>query len=102
MRGEVLRILTATNVALRDHYTTTLFPQPESQPGPCTAHSTFYAANIAAGMALHQFIRWLRSQRETCDLTFNLLADELIPYETNHERPPNHFEKLSSSVKDRK
>ena len=77
MRGEVLRILTATDAASRDHYTTTLFPQAESQPGPCTAKSTLYTAAIAAGLMLHQFTRWLRGIPCDPDLTFNLLAAEI-------------------------
>ena len=77
MRGEVLRVLTATDAASRDHYPTTLFPQQESQPGPCTAKSTLYSASIAAGLMLHQFTRWLRETPCDPDLTFNLLAAEI-------------------------
>ena len=77
MRGEVLRILTATHPTSQQHYPTTLFPQPESQPGPCTAKSTLYTANIAAGLMLHQFTRWLRDFPTDSDMTLNLLANEL-------------------------
>ena len=77
MRGEVLRILTATNPTSQHHYPTTLFPQQESQPGPCTAKSTIYTASIAAGLMLHQFTRWLRQIPCDPDVTLNLLAGEL-------------------------
>ena len=77
MRGEVLRILTATDAASRDHYPTTIFPQAESQPGPCTAKSTLYTASIAAGLMLHQFTRCLRNIPCNPDVTLNLLAGEL-------------------------
>ena len=60
LRGEVLRLLTATDEPSRRHYATTLFPQADAQPGPCTAKSTLYAATIAAGLLVHQFTRWLR------------------------------------------
>ncbi|GDY08175.1 hypothetical protein LBMAG52_16610 [Planctomycetia bacterium] len=76
MLGEVMRVLTATDSSDRDHYATTLFDQTEAEPGRCTARSTIYAANIAAGLMLHQFARWLRSQPVDRDLTLNLLASE--------------------------
>ncbi len=77
MRGEVLRILTANNPASQQNYTSTLFPQQESQPGLCTAKSTLYTASIAAGLMLHQFTRWLREIPCDADVALNLLASEL-------------------------
>ena len=77
MLGETIRILTATDVAGQDHYPTTLFRQSEAQPGRCTARSTIYAANIAAGLMLHQFTRWLRNLPIDVDTTLNLLSAEL-------------------------
>ena len=76
MLGEVVRILTVTDVQTRDHYANTLFPQAEAQTGACTSRSTIYAANIAAGLMVHQFVRWLRNLSTDADLTFNLLASE--------------------------
>lgn len=78
MLGEVLRILTAAEDAGRAHYPTTLFEQSEAQAGSCTARSTIYTANIAAGLMLHQFSRWLRRLPIEMDHTLNLLASELI------------------------
>lgn len=77
MLGEVLRILTVTDVSGREHYPTTLFSQTEAQPGRCTARSTIYAAHIAAGLMLQQFTRWLRRLPTDEDLSLNLLASEL-------------------------
>lgn len=77
MLGEVLRVLTVTQDAGRDHYPTTLFAASEAQPGRCTARSTIYTANLAAGLMLHQFTRWLRRLPVDCDFTLNLLAGEL-------------------------
>jgi sulfur carrier protein ThiS adenylyltransferase len=77
MRGEVLRILVAADDASRAHYPTTLFPETEAQVGACTARSTLYAASIAAGLMLHQFVRWLRTQQIDADLSLNLLASEM-------------------------
>ncbi|MCA9056541.1 MAG: ThiF family adenylyltransferase, partial [Planctomycetaceae bacterium] len=77
MRGEVLRILTASDAESRQHYGTTLFQQSEAQPGPCTARGTLYAASIAAGLMVHQFTRWLRNISIEADVSLNLLAMEL-------------------------
>ena len=77
MLGEVVRVLTATEHSGRDHYPTTLFQPEEAQPGRCTARSTIYTANLAAGLLLHQFTRWLRLVPVDLDLTLNLLASEL-------------------------
>ena len=77
MLGEVLRILSAADPRSCDHYPTTLFESSEAQAGQCTARSTIYTANIAAGLILHQFTRWLRSLPVERDLTLNLLAGEL-------------------------
>ena len=76
MRCEVLRLLTATDEPSRRHYATTLFPQADAQPGPCTAKSTLYAATIAAGLLTHQFTRRLRQLPTDADVSFNLLAGE--------------------------
>lgn len=77
MLGEVIRVLTASDIDGRLRYSDTLFPQADAQRGSCTARSTVYAANIAAGFMLHQFARWLRAQPVDPDLALNLLASEL-------------------------
>jgi molybdopterin/thiamine biosynthesis adenylyltransferase len=78
MRGEILRVLTAADAASRNYYPTTLFPQQEAQVGTCTSRSTIYAAAIAAGLMVHQFVRWLREQPVEAYLSLNLLASELV------------------------
>ncbi|MFO1045855.1 MAG: ThiF family adenylyltransferase [Planctomycetaceae bacterium] len=77
MLGEVIRVLSVTEAIGRGHYPTSLFTAVEAQPGRCTARSTIYTANIAAGLMLHQFTRWLRGLPVDVDLTLNLLASEL-------------------------
>ncbi len=77
MLGEVLRVLTVTEKTGRDHYPTTLFTALETQPGRCTARSTIYTANLAAGFMIHQLTRWLRDLPVDPELTLNLLAGEL-------------------------
>ena len=78
MRGEILRILTAADAVSRKHYPTTLFPQQEAQVGTCTSRSTIYAAAIAAGLMVHQLVRWLREQPVEADVSLNLLASEMV------------------------
>jgi molybdopterin-synthase adenylyltransferase len=77
MRGEVLRILIAADEQSRRHYPNTLFPQAEAQSGTCTSRSTIYAASIAAGLMVHQLVRWLREVAVDLDFSLNLLAGEL-------------------------
>jgi sulfur carrier protein ThiS adenylyltransferase len=52
MLGESIRVLVAADHKGRNYYPTTLFTASEAQPGRCTARSTIYAANIAAGLML--------------------------------------------------
>lgn len=78
MRGEVIRVLAAADESGRRYYPTTLFTASEAEPGPCTARSTIYTANIAAGLMVHQFARWLRQQPVDADTSLNLLAGEFV------------------------
>jgi len=77
MTAEVLRILTACDFASRKHYPTTLFHSDEAFEGRCTAKTTIYCANIAAGLMIAQFTKYLRQLPVDCDIQFNLLASEL-------------------------
>ena len=76
MLGEVLRILTATDLDSAKHYATTLFAASEAQQGACTSRSTIYAASIAAGLMVHQFTRWLRDLPTDADTSINLLSGD--------------------------
>jgi sulfur carrier protein ThiS adenylyltransferase len=77
MMGEVMRILTASDNDSRVSYGQTLFFPSEAQSGSCTARSTIYTANIAAGLMVHQFTRWLRKLPVDRDFSFNLLSSEM-------------------------
>lgn len=78
MRGETIRVLVVADEISRRHYPTTLFTASEADAGQCTARSTVYTANIAAGLMVHQFARWLRRQPRDADASLNLLAGELV------------------------
>jgi sulfur carrier protein ThiS adenylyltransferase len=71
-------VLVAVDEASREHYPTTLFAASEAETGRCTARSTIYTANIAAGLMVHQFARWLRNQPVDQDTLMNLAAGEWI------------------------
>jgi hypothetical protein len=77
MSAEVLRILTAYNDESRNYYPTTLFRPDEAFVGPCTAKTTIYCANIAAGLMVAQFTKHLRQLPIDHDIQLNLLASEL-------------------------
>lgn len=77
MSAEVLRILTVYNDGSRNYYPTTLFNADEAFIGPCTAKTTIYCANIAAGIMVAQFARYLRQLPVDPDLQLNLLASEI-------------------------
>lgn len=77
MSAEVLRILTACDSASRRHYPTTLFGAEEAFVGPCTAKTTIYCANVAAGLMIAQFTKYLRQLPIDCDVQLNLLTSEL-------------------------
>jgi len=77
MSAEVLRVLTACDDPSRRHYPTTLFAAGEAFAGPCTAKTTIYCANVAAGLMLAQFAKWLRHLPVEPDVSLNLLAGEL-------------------------
>jgi len=77
MSAEVLRVLTACDAVSRQHYPTTLFHAEEAFVGACTAKTTIYCANIAAGMMIAQFTKYLRQLPVEPDIQLNLLASEL-------------------------
>jgi molybdopterin-synthase adenylyltransferase len=77
MSAEVVRVLAAADELSRQHYPTTLFAAEQAFAGSCTAKSTLYTANIAAGLAIGQFTRWLRGLPIDMDLSLNLLTSEL-------------------------
>ena len=78
MSAEIVRVLSVANSAGRQHYPTTLFAPEEAHAGSCTAKSTIYTANIAAGLAIGQFTRWLRGLPVDADMNLNILTAELM------------------------
>ena len=77
MSAEVLRVITACDDKSREYYPQTLFAASQAHTGPCTAKSTIYCANIAAGFMLAQFTKYLRLLPVDHDIQVNLLASEI-------------------------
>ena len=77
MSAEVLRVLTVCDPASQQHYPGTLFSAGEAYAGPCTAKTTIYCANIAAGFMVAQFAKYLRNLPIDADIQVNLLAAEM-------------------------
>lgn len=77
MSAEYLRVLIAHDDASRKYYETTLFTSAEAYRGSCTSKSTIYCANIAAGLMIAQFAKWLRGCDLDNDIDINLLTSEM-------------------------
>lgn len=77
MSAEYLRILTVFGEKSKAYYETTLFTASEAYQGACTAKTTIYCANIAAGMMVAQFAKWLRVCDIDKDIDLNLLTNEM-------------------------
>jgi molybdopterin/thiamine biosynthesis adenylyltransferase len=77
MSAEVLRILSAYDDESREHCPATLFRHDEAFIGPCTAKTTIYCANIAAGLMVAQFTKYLRNLLTAYDIQLNLLTSEI-------------------------
>ena len=77
MSAEVLRVLTACDSPSRQYYPATFFRAEEAFVGACTAKTTIYCANIAAGLMVAQFTKYLRQLPAEADIQLNLLASEL-------------------------
>jgi len=77
MSAETLRVLTACDAKSRQHYPSTLFSAEQAYAGTCTAKTTIYCVNVAAGLMLAQFTKYLRQMPIEADIQLNLLASEL-------------------------
>jgi len=77
MNAEVVRVLAVASPGSDSYYATTLFQSEQAYAGSCTAKATIYTANVAAGLMLEQFTRWLRQLPVDADVCLNLLSLEL-------------------------
>jgi molybdopterin-synthase adenylyltransferase len=61
MAGEIIRILTATSTETYDSYATQLFDDHEAFQATCTQRGSIFTSNIAGGLMVSQFSKFLRS-----------------------------------------
>ncbi len=82
VNAEAVRILTADTydkVSI-SRYSKTLYTDEQAVGGNCTIPMTLYTANIAAGLLIAQFTKWLRRDRglePEEDMLFNILTSEI-------------------------
>lgn len=87
MTAEVLRVLAVDDPAIDPYYHRTLFTDAEAFTGSCTARSTIYSANVAAGLMVGALAKWLRAFPNDRDVLFSLLTME-ITKDVEGETPP--------------
>lgn len=78
MGAEVARILAVSRDEGREYYPDTLFEAADALQQSCTAKTTIYCANIAAGMMVGQFTKWLRGMAVDQDTLLNIFASMLV------------------------
>lgn len=78
MSAETIRVITEDNF-VEPQYRGTIFEPAEAFQGACTAKSTIFTANIAAGLMVSQFSKYLRGMALEKDFNLNLLSLELFP-----------------------
>lgn len=77
MAAEVCRILTVRNKKDHTYYEGTLFSDAEAFQGACTAKTTLYCANVAAGFMVAQLTKMFREIPYDKDVQVNILANEM-------------------------
>jgi len=76
--GEIIRLISVTDEEQRVHYPDTLFSSGEAMQASCTTRMTVFSANIAAGLLMEQYSKWLRGLPLDRDTLINLLAMVMI------------------------
>ncbi len=84
MGAELCQVYAAVTPPQRDTYSLSLFSDNQAYVGPCTAKSTIYCANIAAGLMVANLTKWLRDMVVPSFCEFNILSCE---FEARYETP---------------
>lgn len=77
MSTEIIRIITATDPQSHQAYEETLFTDEEAYEGSCTAKSTIFCSNVAAGMLVEQLSKYLRGMTLDNDFILNMLGNDI-------------------------
>lgn len=79
MAAEVCSIFTV-DAGKREYsrfYESTLFPDKDGLDAPCTRKTTIYCSNIAAGLGVAQYTKWLRGFKVEKRIDYNITTSEL-------------------------
>jgi len=76
MAAEEMRILCVFDPESASTYLQTL--EGPFREAPCTAKSTIYCANVAAGMMIQQFTKWLRGMVLDKDIRFSMIGNSIF------------------------
>ena len=85
MTTEICRVLVVRRQDDHEYYESTLFADAEAYQAACTAKTTLYCANIAAGLMVAQLTKLYRGIPYDRDIQFNILANELR-FETRQDQ----------------
>ena len=85
MAAEVCRVLTIRQASDAEYYESTFFSDGEAFQGTCTAKTTLYCANVAAGLMVAQLTKMYRNIPYDRDMQLNILAGELHFERTQHQ-----------------
>ncbi|RLD68822.1 MAG: ThiF family adenylyltransferase [Bacteroidetes bacterium] len=77
MAAESLQVYTSYSPMTQTSYKESLFSDEEAYQATCTAKSTIYCANIAAGMMVSQFTKWLRDFPLNTYVSFDIFSNEM-------------------------
>ena len=77
MAAETLQVYTVYDEESEKTYSKSLFTDEEAYQGTCTAKSTIYCANIAAGLMTSQFTKHLRDFPLDKQINFDIFSNEL-------------------------
>lgn len=81
MTAEALRVIcTDSNKDNKRYYEQNLDKQEDIIPAKCTARTTIYCANIAAGLMVACLTRYLRDIPLDSEVSFNILTNELAVF----------------------
>jgi sulfur carrier protein ThiS adenylyltransferase len=78
--AECVQVLASSRPRTEAYYPTSLFEQSEAYQGSCTAKMTIFQANVAAGLMIQQFSKFLRGIPTEPHVMLNLLAMEMVTY----------------------
>jgi len=75
MTVEFLQVMAVYSDETQEYYKDNFFTDEEAFEGRCTARSTIFCANLAAGVMVSTFTKWLRGIPMDKDVTWNIMGN---------------------------